>query len=40
VIGDKAVLSMERIQHPLKKKVEVHNLKTGIQELVFEAEKE
>ena len=40
-IGDKAVLSMERIQNALKKKVEeVHDLKTEIQELMFEAEKE
>ena len=40
-IGDKVVLSMERIQNALKKKVEeVHDLKTEIQELMFEAEKE
>ena len=40
-IGDKVVLSMERIQNALKKKVEeVHDLKTEIQELMFEGEKE
>ena len=40
-IGDKAVLSMERIQNALKKKVEeVYDLKTEIQELMFEEEKE
>ena len=41
VIEGKTVLSMERIQNALKKKVEeVHDLKTEIQELMFEAEKE
>ena len=40
-IGNKAVISMARIQNTLKKKVEeVHDLKTEIQELMFEAEKE
>ena len=40
-IEGKTVLSMERIQNALKKKVEeVHDLKTEIQELMFEAEKE
>ena len=40
-IEEKTVLSMERIQNALKKKVEeVHDLKTEIQELMFEAEKE
>ena len=39
--GNKAVISMARIQNTLKKKVEeVHDLKTEIQELMFEAEKE
>ena len=40
-IEDKAVLSMERIQNALKKKVEeVHDLQTEIQEPMFEAENE
>ena len=40
-IEGETVLSMERIQNALKKKVEeVHDLKTEIQELMFEAEKE
>lgn len=38
---DKTVLSMERMQNASKKKVEeVHDLKTEIQELMFEAEKD
>ena len=40
-IENKAVISMERMQNVLKKKVEeVHDLKTEMQELMFEAEKE
>ena len=40
-IENKAVIPMERVQNTLKKKVEeVHDLKTEMQELMFEAEKE
>ena len=38
---NKVIMSMERMQNTLKKKVEeVHDLKTEMQELMFEAEKE
>ena len=37
---DKAYLSTERIQNNLTKKVEVHDLRTEIQELLFDIKNE